>query len=154
MPRIIALDLGEHSVKVSTWRGNRGVFVPEDRVSHKVPQDGSPVTREAIFAALDAVLENNGELKDSGGDQICLNFGVHHLSAHRLIVPFSDTEQVGKTLPFVVEDMVPMDIEDLTLAWRSIHADVQTETLVTIARTELLTAVSYTHLTLPTTPYV
>ena len=61
------------------------------------------------------------------------------ISAHRLIVLLSDTEQVGKTLPFVVEDMVLMDIEDLTLAWRSIHADVQTETLVTIARTELLT---------------
>ena len=138
MPRIIALDLGEHSVKVATWRGTRGVFLPEDRVSHKVPQDGSAVTREAIFATLDAILAENSELKNAGGDQVCLSFGVHHLSAHRLVVPFSDTEQVGKTLPFVVEDMVPLDIEDLSLAWRAVQVDMQTEAVVTIARTEML----------------
>ena len=138
MPRLISVDLGSHAVKVSTWRGGRGSYEHEERYEQKVPQDGVVPTLEARLVALDALLDEEPTLRASGGDVVALAMPGEHATTHRLTLPFTDTAQVEKTLPFAIEAEVPFDMDDMLLAWRVVEMTSQTQVLATMVREQVL----------------
>ena len=57
MPLLIAVDLGSHAAKVTTFRSAGRKAELEDRFSYPVPQAGGVPTLEARLAALQAAGE-------------------------------------------------------------------------------------------------
>jgi len=137
MPRLIAIDLGSHQVKVSTWRvSGRNAPVLEDRFSGAVPQDGTPPGLVARFAALDAMIDEQPTLTAGPSDRCVLALPGELATYHRTVLPFSDKAQVEKTLPFALEAEVPFDLDDMLLGWRVLEAGDASEVLSVVSRGE------------------
>jgi Tfp pilus assembly PilM family ATPase len=133
MARIIALDLGAHSVKASVFDLSGRRLELQDRVSAPVPQDGSELpSHEARLAVLDDLLEEHTRWKAPGND-IGLAFPSQHAVLHRVTVPFTDPVQIEQTLPFTVEEVVPFDVDDMSLGWRAITREGGTTCMVALS---------------------
>ena len=84
MPRVIAIDLGSHQVKVTTWRlSGRTDLELEERIAVMVPQGGSAPGLEPRLAALDALLDEHPTLAASPSERafVWAVFAVLALSA-------------------------------------------------------------------------
>jgi len=138
MPRLIAIDLGSHSVKVSTYRSVGRKYVFEDRHSMRVLQDGSPPILEARLGALDDLLEENPMLVARGSDVVAAVLPGEYASFHRLSLPFTDRAQVDKTLSFALEAEVPFDLDDMVMGSRTVDVTDKTEVLTCLVRHDAL----------------
>lgn len=140
MPRLIAIDLGAHAVKVSTYRLQGRKYLFEERHRMGVPQDGTPPGLEARLAALDALLEDHRELAAAGSDTVALALPCEFATFHRLTMPFNDKAQIEKTLPFAIEAEVPFDLEDMVLGWRVIRSGtgLKTDVVAVMIRHEIV----------------
>ena len=134
MPRLIAIDLGAHHVKVCTYRQTGRQYVFEERHAQRVPQDGTPPTLEQRMVALDALLDDVPTLRASGSDVVVSALPAHVAAFHRVKMPFTDPAQIEKTLPFAVESEVPFDLEDMVMGWRIAAVDGQTQVLTALAK--------------------
>lgn len=137
MPLMIAIDLGSHSVKVSTWRSAGRRVEPEDRFSFPVPQDGTPPTLQARLAALDALRDENPAWA-GGSATLGLVLPGSEASFRPLEMPFTDKSQVEKTLPFTIEGEVPYELEDMVLGWRSARLEDRSRVMAVLARREVV----------------
>ncbi|MCO4747859.1 MAG: pilus assembly protein PilM [Proteobacteria bacterium] len=138
MARIIALDLGSHTVKGAVFDQNGRRLELQDRISMPVPQDGETIPgQEAIWAALDALLEEHARWRAPGND-VGLAISAAESVLHRLDVPFTDSAQIEQTLPFAVEAEVPFDIDDVVLGWRGAPNEGGTSCVVALARRDVL----------------
>lgn len=133
MPRLIAVDLGAHHVKVCTYRQSGRQYVFEERHAQRVPQDGSPPTVEQRMVALDALLDDVPTLRASGADRVVAGLPAHVAAFHRLKMPFADPAQIEKTLPFAVENEVPFELDDMVLGWRIAATEGQTQVIAALA---------------------
>jgi type IV pilus assembly protein PilM len=133
MPRLIAVDLGAHHVKVCTYRQSGRQFVFEERHAQHVPQDGAPPTLEQRLVALDALLDDVPTLRASGADRVVAALPAHVAAFHRIKMPFSDPAQIEKTLPFAVENEVPFELDDMVMGWRIAAVEGQTQILTALA---------------------
>lgn len=136
MPRLIAVDLGSHAVKVSVFSGSNRRWEFDERHSELVPQDGDLPTLDARLAALDALLDQVPTLKRGGGDVVAAVLPGARASFHRVRMPFTDRAQIEKTLPFAIEAEVPFDLEDMVLGWRITGVTDETDVLATLVRHE------------------
>jgi len=136
MPRLIAVAMGSHSVKVSTWRGQRGSWDLEERHSQRVPQGGELPQVEQRFAALDALLEDVPSLHKAPNDVVAFAMPGGQAAFHRITLPFTDRAQVEDTLPFALEAEVPFDLDTMVLGWRPLRRDTETEAMVVLVRQE------------------
>ena len=71
MPRLLAIDLGSHAVKLTTLRGNGRQWSVDERMDLRVPQDGAEVPALATrMAALTTLFEDRPELKPTASDAV------------------------------------------------------------------------------------
>ncbi len=140
MPRLIAMDLGSHAVKVSTYRISGRQVDYEGRFQQPVPQDGATPSLEAKLAALETLLEEEEEAQPAPGDTVVVAYPSSQASFHRLTVPFSDKAQIGSTLPFMLEDEVPFDLADMVVGWRTAGQGNGTDVVAVIARRDQLSS--------------
>lgn len=134
MPRLIAIDLGSHSVKATVWQGTARRFQLEGRHAHAVPQDGLATPGlDVRLLALDALLEQHPEWKH-GNPTWAVTWPGEQASLHRIELPFTDRAQVERTLPFAIEAEVPFDLDDMVLGWRVLSQTDGTKALVCLAR--------------------
>lgn len=135
MPRLIALDLGSHAVKVTTFQvSGRSQLELLGRYQQLVPQDGAQPTLEHRLAALDALLDDTPALKPAASDHVVLSWPSNEAAFHRVAMPFTDRAQIERTLPFAVENEVPFELSDMVLAWRVAEQQEQTQVLAALAR--------------------
>jgi Tfp pilus assembly PilM family ATPase len=138
MPRLVAIDLGSHAVKVSVLNGSARRYQLEDRFLQPVPQDGSTVpSLEARLSALDVMLDDHKEWA-SGNTVFAVGFPGEQATFHRLHLPFTDKAQVEQTLPFTIEEHVPFDLEEMALGWRQLDSVDGTDTLVGLVKKDAL----------------
>jgi len=138
MPRLIALDLGGHAIKASTYRINGRDAQLEDRYHQVVPQDGALPDLPARLVALDAMLDDLPELRPAGNDVLVLAYPSSLASFHRMSLPFRDDAQIEQTLPFAVENEVPFDLEDMVLGWRVAERGEQTQVMAVLVKHDTL----------------
>ena len=138
MPRLIAIDLGSHSVKVSTYRTAGRKYVFEERYSVRVQQDGMAPILAARLGALDDLLEEHPILVARGSDVVAAVLPGEYASFHRLTLPFTDRAQVDKTLSFAVEAEVPFDLDDMVMGSRVLKVTDKTEVLTCLVRHDAL----------------
>ncbi len=138
MPRLIAIDLGSHSVKVTAYRSVGRSYVFEERYSQRVLQDGSPPILEARLGALDDLLEQHPTLTARGSDVTAAVLPGEYATFHRISLPFTDRAQVEKTLSFAVEAEVPFDLDDMVMGRRTLKVTDQTEVLTCLVRHDAL----------------
>ncbi len=136
MPRLIAVDLGAHQVKVCTYRQDGRKYIFDGRYAQRVPQDGSLPTMEHRMAALDALLDENASLRPSRSDVVVTALPAHDASFHRVPMPFTDRGQIEKSLPFAVETEVPFDLDDMVMAWRPSPNAGQAQVMTALAKRE------------------
>lgn len=138
MPRLVALDLGTANVKATVWNvsGRKATFV--ERLMEPVPQDdANPPDLERQLLALEAMLDGHPELA-AAGTLVAATFGGRNLSMHQVTLPFTDKARIEKTLPFVVEEQVPFDLDDMVLGFRIVEQDEDTTALVALAEESAL----------------
>lgn len=139
MPRVIAVDLGSHQVKLTSWRlSGRSDIELEDRIGMRVPQGGEPPTLDARLVALDALLDEHPTLAAAPSDRIVLTLPGELAAYHRLVLPFADRAQVDKTLRFALEAEVPYDLDDMVVGYHIVRADETSEVLTVSAREEVV----------------
>jgi len=134
MPRLIAVDIGSHAVKVATYRINGREVNLEDRHHQPVPQGGSAPLFEQRLAALDALLDDVPEIKPTGTDLVLLAFPSSMAAFRPVTMPFTDPAQIENTLPFTVESEVPFDLDDMVLGWRIAEQDLQSHIVTVLAK--------------------
>lgn len=139
MARHIAIDLGAYAVKVSVSHRAGDLDDVELEARRRVPQDGgaAPSLPDRL-AVLDLLLRDHPELA-SANHLSALAWATERTTLHRLVLPFSDDDQVVKTLSFAIEDEVPLELDDAVLAWR--HGEGAGEVLATLARRDELAEV-------------
>lgn len=145
MPRLIALDLGAHSVKVATYRlptrgvQTRGPIELDELFSQAVPQDGGPTTLAQRLAALDALLDDHPSIKPASADLVVLAWPGSDTAFHRLTLPFTERAQIERTLPFTLEGEVPFDLDEMALGWRLVDSsNGKSEVMTALARKDRL----------------
>ncbi len=131
MPLLLGVDLGSHSVKVTTFRSAGRRVELEDRFSYPVPQNGSPPGLVTRLAALEALLDENPGWSSA---VIGLVMQAEEVTFRPMTLPFTDKAQVDKTLPFAIEGDSPLDLEDMVLAWRSKAVDGESRAMAIMAR--------------------
>ncbi len=136
MPRLIAVDIGSHAVKVATYRINGREVALEERYHQPVPQGGTTPMFEQRLAALDALLDDVPEIKPTGTDLVLLAFPSSLATFRPLTLPFTDPTQIENTLPFTVESEVPFDLDDMVLGWRIAEQELQSEIVTVLAKKE------------------
>jgi hypothetical protein len=137
VPLLIAVDLGAHAAKVTTWRSAGRKVEFEDRFSYPVPQSGDVPSLEARLAALEALVDDNPGWA-GGGATIGLVMSGSEVSFRPMELPFTDKAQVEKTLPFAIEGEVPYDLDDMVLGWRSTKADGKSRVMTAVTREDTL----------------
>ena len=138
MPRLIAVDLGSHTVKLSTYRSVGRKYVFEERYSQPVLQDGTPPILEARLGALDDLLDAHPTLTARGSDVVTAVLPGEYASFHRLTLPFTDKAQIEKTLSFAVEAEVPFDLDDMVMGHRIVEVTDSSDVLVCLVRHDAL----------------
>jgi Tfp pilus assembly PilM family ATPase len=139
VPRLLAIDLGSHAVKLTTLRGNGRQWSVDERMDLRVPQDGAEVPALATrMAALTTLFEDRPELKPTASDAVALALPGGLATFHRLTMPFSDRAKVEQTLPFAVEAEVPFDLDTMALGWRVVASGESTTVLAALAVQEEL----------------
>ncbi|MCA9566259.1 MAG: hypothetical protein KC656_00375, partial [Myxococcales bacterium] len=133
MPLLIAVDLGSHAAKVTTFRSAGRKAELEDRFSYPVPQAGGVPTLEARLAALQALLDDNPGWA-GGAATIGVVLSGSDAAFRPMEMPFTDRAQVEKTLPFAIEGEVPYDLDDMVLGWRSTKVGEATRVMSVLAR--------------------
>lgn len=137
MPLLIAVDLGSHAVKVSTWRtAGRGIE-RVGRFTTPVPQGGTPPSLASKLVALDALLEDNPSWTGSAAI-LGVSIGAHEVVFRPMEMPFADRAQVEQTLPFAIEGEVPFDLDEMTLAWRFTRIGERSRVMAALTRRENL----------------
>lgn len=136
--RIVALDLGGHTVKATVYKGNRRTWILEERAEQLVPQDGtaSP-SLGARLAALQDLIKSRPQWA-KGGASVALAWPSEMATIHRITLPFTDRAQVEKTLPFAVEAEVPFDLDTMVMGSRIKARQNDTEALVAFTKKEPL----------------
>ncbi len=134
MPRVVALDLGAFSVKVSVYQSQGRRSVLEGHYERLVPQDGSvePSLAQRLVALDELLVEHPGWA--SPANDIALVWPTEYASIRRVDLPFADRAQVEKTLPFAIESDVPFDLDEMVLAWRPLPTDTGTRAFVVMVR--------------------
>ncbi len=137
MARLIAIDLGGHAVKVTVTQGSGRVHELEGEYRQVIPQDGTEAPQLTDrLAALDLLMRTHDEL--SGAHLAEVVWSSVEATSRRLELPFTDASQIEQTLPFVVEEEVPFELDDMAMGWRTTGAEG--EVLVALAREESLRA--------------
>ena len=138
MPIIYGVDLGAHSVKVAELEGSFGRY--QIKAHHAVPVPQS-VEEEPDLGRRLAVL---GDLIAGLGEErslVSAAYPAESASVRLVRLPFGDRAQVEKTLRFEVEDLVPFDVDETSLAHRilSVRPD-GSDVLVALAPREAVRA--------------
>ena len=138
MPRLVAVDLGSHAVKVTVFRTSGRRYVLDARLSQPVATDGEGAPGiGARLDALDMLLSQHREWTNPA-NTVSVAWPSGNASLHRITLPFTDRNQVQKTLRFAVEDEVPFDIENYAMGWRTVSAIGETVLMVgLVARSQL-----------------
>jgi general secretion pathway protein L len=137
MARVVGIDLGSHSVKVSVLEGSFGRFEHKGYFVRPVAQD----TEQPPDLA--RKLEALGALKGEIGtaDVAAVTFPAETASVRVVELPFSDARQVEKTVPFEVEAIVPFELDDMILSSRILSlAPGSSKVLVGLAEREAIKA--------------
>jgi general secretion pathway protein L len=138
MPRLIALDLGSHAVKVTVFRTSGRRYTLEGRYSQEVPQNGEKLpSMQTRLAALDVLLDDNKSLA-SQANTFSVCWPGDQATIRRLVLPFTDRGQVEKTIRFAVEAEVPFDMDDMVMSWRVLSATGETVTQVALVQRNAL----------------
>ncbi len=134
MQRVIAVDLGSHSVRVAVWKQNRGQTEYEHCAAGAVVQDGQRPGIGPRLEALADLFEAEPSLRPLAADSVVMALPAEFATIHRLSMPFVDRGQVERTLPFAVEAEVPFDLSSMVLPWRSTTADGKSHVTVGLLR--------------------
>jgi Tfp pilus assembly PilM family ATPase len=137
MPLLLGVDLGSHTVKVTTFRSAGRRAELEDRFSYPVPQNGSPPNLVTRLAALEALLDENPGWSSA---VIGMVMQAEEVTFRPMELPFSDKAQVDKTLPFAIEGDSALDLDDMVLAWRSRAVDDKSRAMAIMARRDKVEA--------------
>lgn len=117
MPLMIAVDLGSHAVKVTTYRTSGRRVALEDRLSFPVPQNGTPPTLASRLTALEALMDEH-QGWTGGSASIGFVMPGSEVSFRPMRLPFTDRAKVDQTLPFAIEEEVPFDMANMQLGYR------------------------------------
>lgn len=133
MARIIAADLGSHTVKLAIFEGSFGRFQLEDYQVQRVTQDEtSAPTLLHRLEALEALQQGRRDPKDR--PSWVAAFPAEMASFRVIRLPFADKAQVDRTLRFEVEGQVPFDLDDMVLVNRVLRtSDGQSDVLICLA---------------------
>lgn len=117
MARLIAIDPGAHTVKVTALSGSGEEAEIEGTWTQRVPHDpGQRPTVADRLAALDLLLRRHDELA-STAHLAAVVWPLDRTSLRLLDLPFDSDDQIAQTLPFALEAEVPFELEEVHLAW-------------------------------------
>src|SRR5436190_237640 len=139
MARVVGIDLGSHSVKVSVLEGSFGRFEHKGYFARVVAQDAEQAPD--LARKLDAL----GALKEEIGnaDVVAAAFPAEAASVRVVELPFADARQVEKTVPFEVEAIVPFELDDMILSSRILSLSPgSSKVLVGLAEREAIKAIA------------
>ena len=121
MARIIGIDLGTHAVKIAVFQGGFGRFQLQELRSAPVPQGADALPDvEARADVLRGLLQ---QLPHEARTLSAAGFPAEKASIRLVSLPFGDRDQVERTLPFEVENLVPFDLEEMVLASRILSVE-------------------------------
>ncbi|MCP4502045.1 MAG: pilus assembly protein PilM [Deltaproteobacteria bacterium] len=139
MAKRIGLDLGSHSIKVVhvNVKGRGPEFeielFDEEPLPAAIDAEGNPVDLDDRYRVALAALSQRGVL---AGENISTALPGDAATVRTLSFPFDDARKIEAVLPGILDDELPLDIDDVVVSSSIIgkNAAGETEVLVAFAR--------------------
>ncbi len=104
----VGIDIGSYSIKVARIEGSAKGFHILGLDEFPLSQDPTKDTTIDILEALRTVVERYQQ----DGVQIVMGARQDHVSVRRKVFPFRERHKITKSLPFELEDDIPLSIEN------------------------------------------
>jgi general secretion pathway protein L len=126
---VVGLDLGTHTVKVcelvTTFKKFELVGFGMETVEH----EGERASLADIAAAARRLLEQRGDLLDP----IYCSLPADYVSTLTLEFPFASPKKIEQTLPFQLEEALPVDLDQIVWDWQIVESRPDGATTVLVA---------------------
>jgi hypothetical protein len=136
MPRLIAVDLGSHSVKVTVMQTGGKQTDVEGRFVEQVPVEGEALpTIAARVATLNTMVNQHPEWR-STGNTVAIAWA--DATTRTVSLPFVSKSDIDESLFFEVESLVPFDLDEMTMGYKVLNEDDGAELMVSLVETRAL----------------
>lgn len=111
---VIGLDIGATSIKMIRLEASLFRFEFIDFSEHPLPANVDLPWEQLVTNVLQVLFSDRG----MKADRVVASLPGRHVSARILTLPFSDRKKIDQTLPFEIEGLIPLPLEDILLDYQ------------------------------------
>lgn len=127
--RTIGIDIGSFSVKVAEMEGQGRTAVLRDFREYPLNHEPGQDTRLDKIEALKLIAAQY----DPHNYKIIVGLGTEHTTSRILSFPFTERRKILQSLPFELEDVIPMSQADAIFDFRAIYQRNSTTKVLAVA---------------------
>lgn len=132
---VIGLDIGSSSIKMMRLEASLFRFEFVDFSEHPLPANVDLPWEQLVTNVLQVLFSD----RDMKADKVVASLPGRHVSTRILTLPFSDKKKIDQTLPFEIEGLVPLPLEDILLDYEVLDTGPEgTQTLVLFTEKKVL----------------
>jgi len=111
---VVGLDVGATSIKMIRLEASLFRFEFVDFSEHPLPMNVDLPWEQLVTNVLQVLFSDRG----MKADKVVASLPGRNVSARILTLPFSDRKKIDQTLPFEIESLIPLPLEDILLDYQ------------------------------------
>jgi len=111
---VVGLDIGATSIKMIRLEASLFRFEFVDFSEHPLPVNVDLPWEQLVTNVLQVLFSDRG----MKADRVVVSLPGRNVSARILTLPFSDRKKIDQTLPFEIESLIPLPLEDILLDYQ------------------------------------
>jgi len=111
---VVGLDIGATSIKMIRLEASLFRFEFVDFSEHPLPVNVDLPWEQLVTNVLQVLFSDRG----MKADRVVASLPGRNVSARILTLPFSDRKKIDQTLPFEIESLIPLPLEDILLDYQ------------------------------------
>ncbi len=108
---VVGLDIGANSIKMTRLEASLFRYEFLDFSEHSLPVNVDLPWEQLVSNVLQVLFSD----RDMRADKVIVSFPGRHVSTRILTFPFSDRKKLEQALPFEIEGLIPLPIEEILL---------------------------------------
>jgi len=132
---VVGLDIGASSIKMMRLEGSLFRFEFVEFSEHPLPANVDLPWEQLVTNVLQVLFTDRG----MKADKVVASLPGRYVSTRILALPFSDRKKIDQTLPFEIEGLIPLPLEEILLDYEILESGPEgTKVLVLFTERKLL----------------